>query len=72
MAGTLRAALVPYEEGDSDYEEAIELLDTYAGAYPTKGKLKVRVCIILPLPVSRNLTANIFLVPGTMLPGLIH
>ncbi|CAN0304217.1 unnamed protein product [Ascophyllum nodosum] len=40
LTGTLRAALVPYDAASPEFEEAVELLDQYAGTYPTKGALR--------------------------------
>ena len=43
MTGTLRAALVPYEQGNPSYSAAVDLLDEYAESYPTEGSLEARV-----------------------------
>ena len=48
LTGTLRAALVPYDAASPEFEEAVELLDQYAGTYPTKGALRVKA---YPFPV---------------------
>ena len=41
MKGTLRATLVPYEEGSDNYDEAVGMLDEYAWSYPVSGELRV-------------------------------
>lgn len=41
MTGTLRAALVPYDADSPKFDEAVSLLDEYAGTYPTRGGLRV-------------------------------
>ena len=42
MTGTLRAARVPYDEDDPQYEEAVDTLNEYARSYPVSGELRVR------------------------------